>query len=277
MIDDTRDDGGPAIEGNLAVEVLELLQFRTDRNDAYGWSKDLKLLAFDGTDSQGRGLQQGQPTVCTQCSAATALLDEPAETASQPLWSCDRCGRLCRLDGRFHCNLCSNGNYDLCEQCVAGGSRCKDASHQLSFVGAICEHLARNSCHQCLLTEPFPSSSCVRSFRLVHQSWLHHPELECTHFVAVSYCWPQNLADQCEGRYTIRSMDGKIRRNRAPEKIIDRAVALARESGCRFIWIDQVRKSPPNHGRHRAINIRKRNASIKMILRRKSLQLHQWT
>ncbi|KAK3943226.1 heterokaryon incompatibility protein-domain-containing protein [Diplogelasinospora grovesii] len=90
---------------------------------------------------------------------------------------------------------------------------------------------------------PFPAGSTqVSSFRLIRQSWLQrgNSDRPCTHFVAVSYCWPQDQNDQSQGRYEIREIDGRTRRkNRAPEGIIDRAVAFARESGCRFIWIDQ--------------------------------------
>ena len=241
MIDDTRDNGDSCHEadGDLAAEILELVQLRTDRNDAYKWSKDLKLLAFDSTDNTPHSEQAAG---CALCSTVASAGREVAETTEKhALWLCDRCGKGQRLEERFHCNFCNDGEYDLCGPCVTLGIRCKDASHQLQYMGPICEHLASNSCPQCLLTQPFPGSGRVETFRIVRQSLLHRGEEACTHFVAVSYCWPQEEEDQSKGRYLVRDVDGRTRRNRAPEKIIDRAVAFARESGCRFIWIDQVR------------------------------------
>jgi hypothetical protein len=241
MIDDTRDndDSGHELEGDLVAEVLELVHFRTDRDDAYGWAKDLKLLAFDNTDGAS---QPEQAAGCALCATVASAGGEVAEaTEEQPLWDCDRCGKHQRLQERFHCSSCNDGNYDICGSCVAEGIHCKDASHQLSYTGTICEHLATNSCRQCLMTQPFPGSGGVQTFRIVRQSWLPRAKEPCTHFVVVSYCWPTNEEDQSEGRYIIRDVDGRTRHNKASEKLIDRAVAFARESGCRFIWIDQVR------------------------------------
>jgi hypothetical protein len=212
---------------------------RTDRNDAYKWSKDLKLLAFDSTDNTSH---PEHAIGCARCSKVASEVREVAETTKkEALWSCDSCGKDQRLQERFHCNSCNDGDYDICGSCVALGIHCKDASHQLQYVGAICEHLAANYCPQCCLTQPFPGSGGVEMFRIVRQSLLHQSEEACRHFVAVSYCWPQGEEAKSKGRYLVRDLDGRTRRNRAPEKIIDRAVAFARESGCRFIWIDQVR------------------------------------
>jgi hypothetical protein len=244
MIDDTRDNGNSCHEADkpdsdLAGEILELIQLRSDRNDAYKWSKDLKLLAFDSIDNASH---PEQAAGCAACLAEARAGREVLETREeQALWLCDRCGKGQRLEERFHCNLCNDGEYDICGSCVALGIRCKDTSHQLHYVGAICKHLASNSCPQCLLMQPFPGSGSVETFRIVRQSLLHRAKEGCTHFVAVSYCWPQEDEDQSKGQYLVRDVDGRTRRNRAPEKIIDRAVAFARESGCRFIWIDQVR------------------------------------
>lgn len=240
MIDDTRDINGSVenvLQGDLWAEVLDLTQLRTDRNDAYKWSKDLKLLAFDDTDVAPQSQQAGG---CVGCSKLTRAEREATAKMDQPIWICDGCATDQRLQERFHCNICEGGNYDICSSCVAKGALCKDASHKLSYVGAICEHLVDNSCQRCMLTPPFPASGTVQNFRLIHQSWLPHPERICTQFVAVSYCWPANKEDQSQGRYTVRDVNGKTRRNRAPEKIIDRAVGFARQSGYRFIWIDQV-------------------------------------
>jgi len=70
----------------------------------------------------------------------------------------------------------------------------------------------------------------------------------CDHFIAVSYCWPSPMFDengdiiQHTGQYLVRGEDTITRPNRAPEDVIDRAVAFAAQNGIRLIWIDQVEK-----------------------------------
>lgn len=280
MIDDTSDNGGSVCEaeGGLAADVLELVQLRTDRNDAYKWAKDLKLFAFDNTDNSS---QPEQAPGCAICSTVTNAGRELAgKSEEEALWFCDRCSKGQRLQERFHCNSCNAGDYDICGSCIALGTRCKDASHQLSYVGAICEHLAANSCPQCSLAPPFPGSGSVDTFRIVRQSSLHGAEEACTHFVAVSYCWPQEEKNQSKGRYIVRDVDGRTRRNRASEMIIDRAVAFARESGCRFIWIDQVRDYTRfflhRHVSSMVTNFQQRSALNKVTWKKKVLRSHRW-
>lgn len=194
---------------------------------------------FDGSNDV---IQSAQTSSCARCSTVMGTGIEVVEkTKEQPLWFCDECGKPKRLQERFHCRSCNDGNYDICASCVTKGIQCKDASHQLSYTSAICEHLAASSCQQCLLAQPFPGSGPVETFRILRQSWLSRSTKPCTHFVAVSYCWSTEKENQSRGRYVIRDADGRIRNNRVREEIIDRAVSFARESGCRFIWIDQVR------------------------------------
>ncbi|KAK3352871.1 heterokaryon incompatibility protein-domain-containing protein [Lasiosphaeria hispida] len=249
MIDDTRDSESQAEgadEGGLIGQVLELVGLRTDRNDAYKWVGDLKLLAFDDIDFKSASQPQlDQPMSCAQCRLQGNLPplegtnEARAGTTEQPLWACDNCTQPFRLAERLHCSECNGGDYDLCSPCVASGAHCNDTSHRLTRVGTICEHLIRNSCSRCILTPTFPATGTVSSFRIVRQSSLRSIGEECTHFVAVSYCWPAEPSRQSRSQYTVRDADGKVRANRAPEEILDRAVAFARESGFRFVWIDQ--------------------------------------
>jgi len=220
MIDDTREPNGETDHGddaNFTAEVLQLVQLRTDRNDAYTWSKNLKLLALDDHDGPVAELPTHHP-----------------RSRDRPSWLCDRCGTGDSSE-RHHCVVCNNGNYDLCSLCRELG--CLDSSHTLYPVEPTFSHA--RSCASCIALPPFQQRT--NSFRIVQQSSLPaSPSGECTHFVAVSYCWPQQIEDQSQGRYTVRDINGTVRPNRAPEKILDRAVAFAREAGFRFIWIDQV-------------------------------------
>ena len=43
---------------------------------------------------------------------------------------CDECW-MPAVPCFFHCNICCDGNFDLCESCFASGVRCNDNNHQL--------------------------------------------------------------------------------------------------------------------------------------------------
>lgn len=54
-----------------------------------------------------------------------------AKTPSCWRW-CDVCDRsITYSESLFHCNICNNGDYDLCTECVQSGQRCKSRSHTL--------------------------------------------------------------------------------------------------------------------------------------------------
>lgn len=64
----------------------------------------------------------------------------------------------------------------------------------------------------------------------------------CTHFVAVSYCWKQpeqvRIKDREVQGYHIQTKTG-IRPNRAPTSVLDRAISYAESRRIKAIWIDQ--------------------------------------
>jgi hypothetical protein len=257
MIDDTRNGG--AVSGSddsprdFAAEVIDLIQLRSDRDDAYIWARDLKLLAFDEDIDHADATTPYRLAQCGRCTSPRTESTDSEGASTQPTWGCDTCRGLYRLQERFHCRFCNDGDYDLCRRCVAQGAACPDPGHTLSYSPEICEHLLARSCRPCQFVPPFPSAGPVESFRVIRQSSLpkrkedsDDPLEQCTHFVAVSYCWPHEdgrLAqrqDACQGRYTVRDVDSRGRPNRAPEWVLDRAVAFARERGFRLLWIDQV-------------------------------------
>ncbi len=101
-------------------------------------------------------------------------------------------------------------------------------------------------CGICAPLPEFPHAIKARKFRLFRpteeQLNAHRP---CVHYVAVSYCWPEPVFDddgnivKSEGSYQVRELDGRVRKSRALDNILDRAVDFANTCGLRMIWIDQ--------------------------------------
>jgi serine/threonine protein kinase len=45
---------------------------------------------------------------------------------------CDVCQKkILDIDLHFHCTICQNGNFGICEDCIAKGDHCKDKTHSL--------------------------------------------------------------------------------------------------------------------------------------------------
>ncbi|KAI9707977.1 MAG: hypothetical protein M1820_004396 [Bogoriella megaspora] len=114
---------------------------------------------------------------------------------------------------------------------------------------------ATEECDFCPLVPEFPGSHKVRKFRLIRPSDMvpipPHGDI-CSHYVAISYCWPNSEQDQNgnliepERTYHVRDLDGTIRSNRALDDVLDRAVEFAISCGLRMIWIDQECLPQPN-------------------------------
>jgi hypothetical protein len=125
---------------------------------------------------------------------------------------------------------------------------CLEPSHSLEkipiFSFGDCIHVNARSCEDCASVPLFPNRGKARKFRVVR---LNNPDSgrsafsRCGHFVAVSYCWPRQ---QKVGRYIVREENGRSRPSRAPDEVLDRAVAFAAQNGIRLIWIDQVSGRP---------------------------------
>lgn len=116
-------------------------------------------------------------------------------------------------------------------------------------------NLEENSpdCAICSKIPEFPHDDKTRKFRLFRPRDAY-PELFeggvrahdiCAHYVAVSYCWPPKQFDE-KGDLIIpttasevRDLDGKVRKSRALDDVLDRAVDVANTFGLRMIWIDQ--------------------------------------
>ena len=107
------------------------------------------------------------------------------------------------------------------------------------------------SCASCESCPEFPPQKRARHFKIV-QFHKQDPKGKqsnfrpCSHYVAVSYCWPKNehgVGYSVEGSYRVRTHDSEgkevIRSNRVPDDVIDKVVEFAKTMRIRLIWIDQ--------------------------------------
>ncbi|KAF6805259.1 hypothetical protein CSOJ01_09635 [Colletotrichum sojae] len=112
------------------------------------------------------------------------------------------------------------------------------------------EEKKTSPCKVCSALPEFPHDRQPRKLRLF-RPWdtldlnVRPQPPPCIHCVPLSYCWPSRPKDSkgklvpVEGSYVIRELDGSIRRNRALDEVLDRAVDFAQTCGLRMIWVDQ--------------------------------------
>ncbi|KXH34177.1 hypothetical protein CSIM01_07179 [Colletotrichum simmondsii] len=108
-------------------------------------------------------------------------------------------------------------------------------------------------CRICSKLPTFPHDKKTRNFRLFkpadefpHFATQRPSSVDvCVHYVAVSYCWPEETKDE-DGNTVppiteskVRDPNGKPRPARALDDVLDRAVDFAKFFGLRMIWIDQ--------------------------------------
>lgn len=125
--------------------------------------------------------------------------------------------------------------------------------------GKISSEDEEKPCLVCTPIPEFPHNRKTRKFRLfspknefpkLYNSENGDPKLPsadavCTHYVAMSYCWPPPKMDadgnmvETPRTYKVRDLDGTVRSNRALDDVLDRAVDVANSVGLKMIWIDQ--------------------------------------
>jgi hypothetical protein len=183
-------------------------------------------------------------------------LKAPAQVTQtgQPLFSpcdIDNIPRLARLQvNRFEAEIwaISECKFLIYDDTGADKDRAKHSPVQTA------ESQGSHTCDICTQCPEFPHQEKARKFRLFRPRDVC-PDLAntqstkaaqiCSHYVAVSYCWPtsggNNSSNHLEPRrsYCVRDIDGSLRANRAPDDILDRAVDVANSFGLRMIWIDQ--------------------------------------
>ncbi|KAK2730220.1 hypothetical protein CKAH01_09742 [Colletotrichum kahawae] len=118
------------------------------------------------------------------------------------------------------------------------------------------DHGLPDKCDICANLPEFPHDRKARNFRVINPGSLDPTrslvELPpCTHYVAVSYCWPEpvfnELGQLCQAQREskVRDLNGIVRDARALDDVLDRAVDFANFAGLRMIWIDQECLPPP--------------------------------
>ena len=109
--------------------VRQPIYERASRHSDYGMSK---VGAFDSSSAVKS--RNGWPAVVRDAPNVTL---PPLSTGTndigtaRQLWECDECEEACVRNQLYHCNLCSNGDYDVCKPCVTRGAWCPDLDHCL--------------------------------------------------------------------------------------------------------------------------------------------------
>ena len=95
---------------------------------------------FDGEDDVSRNRQVRQQffaelsNISQKRDLALRLKEKmpPLPSGATAAWSvyCNECDKP-MLDEHFHCSICDDGDYDLCQKCVAAGKVCPGANHWL--------------------------------------------------------------------------------------------------------------------------------------------------
>ena len=223
MRDDTSADEARSGGFTFSTNIDDILQHRFQRTSAAQWARNLRFLTFAGeekyTDTQSperfnstEGLHLGQ---CTRCELR---IPPPA-------------GHICATHAQV--------NKDI----KAYEKRAKEYENP-------CIHVEDASCEECLQIPLFPNRGRVTKFRIrrLKPKGSKPSELgNCSHFVAVSYCWSSSGTEKpgepnADGEaYQVIEEDMEtVRPIRAPKDVIDRAVSFAAQNGFRMIWIDQV-------------------------------------
>ena len=216
------------IEGSTPLQPEDLRNFsdiskyQISRRKAELWAhKDIKFLVYDNTTSMANGYdsddEEGMMDFATQMSRGSSTQATRAnlniKDANQPQIA------------------------DLSAGSATPGQE---------------DEKEPESCKFCSFIPEFPGKWRPRKFRLVK------PELTpndpgkftpaediCSHYVAISYCWPVPQQDEHGNTiippttYQVRDLDGTIRPSRALDDVLDRAVDFAISFGIRMIWIDQ--------------------------------------
>lgn len=235
--------------------VCSLPQFRVERRDAELWAmRDCKFLIFDpSTDASTKGKE------AASSNPASATLDGNRHVEEAPKHCCNKSKEPENVD-----SIESKGEEAEDENWKRVDLR-GEAKFQVygnlgprygppspgAMPSSGDDDFECNICHNC---PEFPHDQKTRNFRLFRPRD-EFPELLdrgiptadniCTHYLAVSYCWPPRQVDdennviETPRTYKVRDLDGNVRANRALDDVLDRAVDVANSFGLRMIWIDQ--------------------------------------
>lgn len=235
--------------------VCTFPEFRIERRDAELWAvRDCKFLIFDdGTDiSSGKNVEESSESANGTIHGshhAEGSPDRGCSRSKEPDNVDDITGDETQVEEDNWKRVESRGEaslqlfWNLGPRYGPSSSAAAPSSNHEDFECKIC--------HNC---PEFPHDRKTRNFRLFRPR-KEFPELFgsgmpvadniCTHYLAVSYCWPPPVMDDQKNvvetprTYEVRDLDGNVRVNRALDDVLDRAVDVANSFGLRMIWIDQ--------------------------------------
>lgn len=257
MPSDMEEASGPFTPHHLfqVSGVCSLPQFRIERRDAELWAvRDCKFLIFDnGTDlSRGRNAEGGS-------ESANSTINGSSHVEGAPNRCCSKSKEPDHVDAiKGEGNQVEDNSWKIVKS--RGEASLQLYSDLGPRYGPSTSAAAPSSgyedfeCKICRNCPEFPHDRKTRNFRLFRPRE-EFPELFssgmvvadniCTHYLAVSYCWPppkmhdQNNVVETPRTYKVRDLDNKVRANRALDDVLDRAVDVANSFGLRMIWIDQ--------------------------------------
>ncbi|KAL3297432.1 putative heterokaryon incompatibility [Colletotrichum asianum] len=220
MEDDLGKTGLPPLGVEDIEKMKDLWKFSIRRSAAQAWAyRDIKFLVYDDTDDEMKGgTDDEQPFYDSEDEAATLqrAIEMSLETEHK-------------------------SPEEPSQHTETGPSDQRQSPN---------DHKPSGGCAICCNVPEFPYTRKARTFRLISPASLYPDrDLEqiplCTHYVAVSYCWPEPIFDD-QGQLLktpveskVRDLDGTVRDARALDDVLDRAVDFANCVGLRMIWIDQ--------------------------------------
>jgi hypothetical protein len=237
IMEDDMKPGSAPMEPSDLRKLNELSAYRVDRQKAELWAhRDIKFLVYDDTNLQQNGYDSDDEEGMVEFAMMISGGSDPVSE--------DESG-----------NLRERENEDWDEEVIRGGPTSSAIPDDTDGIHEDREgtYEEPEDCSFCLSVPEFPRSFKPRKFRLVQSNKMVSDPDEfkpggpyvCSHYVAVSYCWPVPQQDEhgksimTPGSYQVRDLDGAVRSSRALDNILDRAVEFAVSCGIRMIWIDQ--------------------------------------
>lgn len=244
MEDDMK--AGSAPLGPEAMKMLsEISAYRIDRQKAELWAqRDIKFLVYDDTNVRQNGYdsddEEGMLEWALAISASEHGIPRPKSSHSSEVEQMQAEPRFGKTPEKQETRSAGKAPHDGGDSDDEEDSQDKSGIYELPM-----------SCNFCASVPEFPRSWKPRKFRLVRPQLIPTSRdppggpTVCDHYVAVSYCWPVPQKDEngntvvTPGTHQVRELDGTVRRSRAPDDVLDRAVEFAISCGLRMIWIDQ--------------------------------------
>ncbi|KAI0206564.1 hypothetical protein F4808DRAFT_404586 [Astrocystis sublimbata] len=227
MENDMKQRNAP-LSANFNLRIASISENLVSRYKAHQWAQsDIKFLIYDDTDVKTNGYDSDDEEGMMNYALQMSVQDTPESYNHHPTKTSEL---ELQKDSEEAVPASSHG----------GESQTDDEDFE---------------CRVCSTCPESPSNHKTRKFRLFRPRDAL-PELFqdpdkiasvdiCAHYVAVSYCWPAlPQTDDTPGglsgsTYQIRELDGSVRKARALDDVLDRAVDVANSCGLRMIWVDQ--------------------------------------